>query len=57
MKERGSITTMEAFSMYGITRLSGRIYELRKEHRIIGEKEVSESGRAYSRYRLGGDAE
>lgn len=29
MKEHGSITTMEAFSRFNITRLSGRIYDLR----------------------------
>lgn len=29
MQRRGSITSMEAFRKYGITRLSGRIYDLR----------------------------
>ena len=32
----GSITSMKAFQTYGITRLSGRIYELRKQgHKIM----------------------
>ena len=30
MKENGSITSMEAFRKLGITRLSARIYDLRK---------------------------
>lgn len=30
MRENGSITSMEAFSKLGITRLSARIYDLRK---------------------------
>ena len=34
LKERGSITSMEAFREYGITRLSGRCLELRKTHNI-----------------------
>lgn len=29
MQERGGITSMEAFQMYGITRLSARICDLR----------------------------
>lgn len=31
MKEHGSITSYEAFRDLGITRLSGRIYDLKKE--------------------------
>lgn len=34
----GSITTLEAYERLGITRLSGRIYDLRKEgHDIKGD--------------------
>lgn len=37
----GSITSMEAFELYGITRLSGRIFDLRERgHKIIGVKET-----------------
>ena len=35
LKEKGSITTFEAFNMYHITRLPARIFDLReKGHRI-----------------------
>lgn len=30
LKEKGSITTLEAFNLYGVTRLPARIYDLRK---------------------------
>ena len=30
LKKFGSITSLQAFQLYGITRLSGRIYDLRK---------------------------
>ena len=32
--DNGSITTWEAFELYGITRLSAKIYELRKKYNI-----------------------
>lgn len=31
LRERGSITSMEAFQLYGITRLSARICDLRRQ--------------------------
>ena len=34
IKEKGSITTWEAFEIFGITRLSAKIYELRKKYNI-----------------------
>lgn len=52
MKEHGSITTIEAFTLYGITRLSGRIWELRKTHNIEGVKETNKNGKTYARYFL-----
>ena len=33
--DKGSITTWEAFELYGITRLSAKIYELRKKYNIL----------------------
>lgn len=30
LQKFGSITSLQAFQLYGITRLSGRIYDLRK---------------------------
>ena len=52
IKEYGSITTMEAFRSYGITRLSGRIFELRKTHKIVGTMETNDNGKQYVRYTL-----
>ena len=52
LKEHGSITTIEAFTLYGITRLSGRIWELRKTHNIEGVKETNKNEKTYTRYFL-----
>lgn len=55
LKEHGSITSMEAFKCYGITRLSARIKELRdKGYNIVtmmieGENRYSEPIR-YAKY-------
>jgi hypothetical protein len=35
IKRYGSITSMEAFEKYGITRLSAMIYILRREYAIV----------------------
>ena len=35
LKEKGNITSWEAFELYGITRLSAKIYELRKKYNIL----------------------
>lgn len=51
---RKGITSMEAFSKYGITRLSGRIFELRKKgYDIITIRERTKEGTSYGRYVLG----
>ena len=55
--DNGSITRMEAYTQYGITRLSGRIHDLRKEGKnIISTRERSRNryGRmvVYDRYVL-----
>lgn len=34
LKEYGDITSWQAFELYGITRLSAKIYELRKKYNI-----------------------
>ena len=39
MKKHGSITTMEAYELYRITRLSGRIYDLRHGDGCIIDQE------------------
>lgn len=62
LQDYGEITTMDAFQDYGITRLSGRIFELRQRgHTIVsvhtpftnryGEKKY------YATYRLEGTGE
>ena len=41
LKENGSITSWEAIIEYGITRISARIFELRKQgYRITTERET-----------------
>lgn len=40
LREHGSITSKEAIDAYGITRLSGRIFELRKRGNIISASTV-----------------
>lgn len=40
LKEHGSITSMEAFEMYGATRLSAIVFQLRKHgHAIVSKDE------------------
>lgn len=57
LEEKGSITSFEAFTDWGITRLAGIVYFLRKDgHTIIGE-DVTAKNRfghpvTYSRYTL-----
>ncbi len=49
----GSISCMEAFSELGITRLSGRIFELRKSGYPIGMIwKTDRSGNRYGVYRM-----
>ena len=53
IKERGSITSMEAFAEYSITRLSGRIHELREQgYKITTSREKAKNGAMYAVYRL-----
>lgn len=53
MRKHGSITSMTAFRRYSITRLSGRIFNLRKAGYIIDMVwETSQYGTRYGRYVL-----
>lgn len=57
MRETGSITQQEANFAFGCTRLSGRIYDLKKiGHEIVKEWETSPNRfgvmTRYARYRL-----
>ncbi len=57
MREHRGITSMEAFDRFGITRLSGRIFELRREGydiETVNEESKNRYGRPvrYARYIL-----
>lgn len=41
MQEHGSITSWDAITMFGATRLSGIIYNLKKDGHIISTKSVA----------------
>lgn len=57
LKEKGSITSMEAFNLYGCTRLSAKIFDLRKDGYIINSEKETVLNRygntcVYARYVL-----
>lgn len=57
LREMGSLSSFEAFAYYGITRLSARVHELRKDgYTIRGtvQKVKSRNGKTvmFERYRL-----
>lgn len=53
LRERGPITSIDAFRKYKITRLSGRIFDLRKQgHDIRTLYEYTEHGTRYGIYVL-----
>lgn len=53
LKQYGTISTYEAFKLYGITRISSRICELENDGiRIDSEWEKSKNGTTYKRYML-----
>ena len=57
MKENGSITSMEAFNYFNITRLSARIFNLRSAGHNIDTEQVEGKNAfghymRYARYRL-----
>ncbi len=58
MKTYGSITSLEAFRDLGVTRLSGVIFDLRKQYNIVSKTEKSKNrygeNTSYSRYYLAG---
>ena len=57
IKSNGSITSMEAFKKLGITRLSARIYDLRKAgENIVQERKyyrTNDKAKHYDIFRLG----
>lgn len=59
LKRHGKITSMEAFELYGITRLSARIYELKRDGNVITSNQKTTKNRygnsvTYSEYELQG---
>lgn len=57
MQEHGSITSMEAFELYGITRLSAKVFALRALGHDIETKRESTRNRfghkvSYARYTI-----
>ena len=49
---RKSMTAIEAFTMYRITRLAARIFELRKQGYLINTKIEKNNNAHYARYSL-----
>lgn len=52
LKRYKKITTIQAFQKYEITRLSGRIYELKHNGNNITTNMVTKNGKTYAEYRL-----
>ena len=58
LKKYGSITSMESFALYGITRLSARIHDLRHQRnapiRMTNVTQKNRSGKSvtYAKYSL-----
>ena len=58
LREYGSITSMEAFKLYDMTRLSAVVFELREMgYNIPMTMEKSKNGKMYGRYTLKEDEE
>lgn len=49
---RAGLTTWQAIQKFRITRLSGRILELRREHEIVSEMRKLPNGKRVAVYRL-----
>ena len=53
LKQRGSITQLEAFQRYNCFRLGARIYDLRRSGvEITTTRETNAQNKNYARYRL-----
>lgn len=53
LEKYGSITSMEAFEKYRITRLSGRIFDLRDMGFAILTDMTTKNGKTFATYRKG----
>ena len=54
LQEHGSITSYEAFMRYGITRLSGRIFDLRHKGYEVATVMKYKNGKHYAVYTMEG---
>lgn len=52
LQEHGSITSYEAFMRYGITRLSGRIFDLRRKGYAVTTVMRHKNGKHYAAYMM-----
>lgn len=52
MRERGSLTTLLAFTRYGVTRLSARILELEKDGHLFNDCWVTRNGKRFKSWSL-----
>lgn len=52
LRNHGNITTFIAFKRFAITRLSGRIYELKRDGHLINATLVTRRGKTYAAYSL-----
>ena len=52
LKSKKSITPIEALNLFGCFRLSGRIYDLRKEGHKIESEIIEKNGKHFSKYSL-----
>lgn len=60
LKKYGSITTWDSFSLYGDTRLSDKIYQLKRDNYVFEEEWVTKKNRygkpvSFKKYILKGE--
>lgn len=53
LKTKGSITSMQAFSKYGFTRLAAHIHQLKKKKKLkIKSEWIEKNGSRFVKYKL-----
>lgn len=55
LQKHGSITSLEAFEKYRITRLAAIIYVLRQSHIIMSSERETVDGGVYAKYTYNGE--
>tara|TARA_R100000655_G_scaffold53198_2_gene91091 strand:+ start:2076 stop:2306 length:231 start_codon:yes stop_codon:yes gene_type:complete len=56
LKEGKAITSLDALRRYGCFRLSGRIFDLRKDGYAITITNITKGGKTFAEYSLEGDS-